>query len=189
MTDDIFFPPQHLMENLWTKGGPWLGGHLCYLFAVSIYLRAKEVLELGTGYPPIGNESMLAFLPALAFTGGRLVTIDLVDCVDAKKAVENADMKEHVVFLQGDDLTIDVEGPFDLIFLDSSKEANHTEEELKRFGPMLRPGGHFVCHDTADAQYVGYRDVIVRWAEENGWPWREYTHSYGLFVMRRPNAR
>ncbi len=169
------------------NGPRWLKGHLAYLFALTLWVGAKRILELGTGYFPEQSEAMAAFLPALVATDGHLTTIDIEDCKHAKNRVADLGMEDRVTFIQGDDRVVDVEGPFDLIFLDSSKEADHGKEELARFGPMLRPGGYLVSHDTQVAHYPGYRDAILAWAENNGWPWKEYTHSCGLFIMRRPD--
>ena len=195
MTEDFFFPPQELMLRIpvhEADGMPcsppnWLKGHIAYLFGLGLWARSKRILELGTGYYPEQSEAMAAFLPIIASTDGHLVTIDIEDCVYAKNKVASLGMSDRVTFIKGDDCVVDVEGPFDLIFLDSSKEASHAKKELARFGPMLLPGGYLVSHDTQVDHYPGYRDTVLAWAEENGWPWKEYIHSCGLFVVRRPD--
>ncbi len=195
MGGDFFFPSQQMMLYLPVapprsgepcSGSYWFRGHVAYMFGLTLWINAKRILELGTGWTPEQSEAMAAFLPALSITGGHLTTIDIKDCTQAKSKVAALGMDDYVTFIQGDDRTVEVEGPFDLVFLDSSKEAGHAKDELARFGPMLRPGGYFVCHDTQDPQYIGYRDAVLHWAESNDWPWEEYTHGCGLFVMRRP---
>jgi caffeoyl-CoA O-methyltransferase len=99
---------------------------------------AKRVLELGTftGY------SSLSLARGLA-EGGRVVTCDVNEetTAIARRYAEEAGLADRIEYRLGPGLETlaDLEGPFDLIFVDADKEnyLNYYEAVL----PMLAPDG------------------------------------------------
>jgi caffeoyl-CoA O-methyltransferase len=99
---------------------------------------AKRVLELGTftGY------SSLSLARGLA-EGGRVVTCDVNEetTAIARRYAEEAGLADRIEYRVGPGLETlaDLEGPFDLIFVDADKEnyLNYYEAVL----PMLAPDG------------------------------------------------
>jgi caffeoyl-CoA O-methyltransferase len=95
--------------------------------------RARRVLELGTftGYSSI---SMALALP----TGGRVITCDVNEetTAIARRYAEEAGVAERIDFRLGPALeTIaDLDGPFDIVFIDADKEnyVNYYEAVLPR---------------------------------------------------------
>ena len=52
-------------------------------------------------------------------------------------------------FVQGDDLTLELPvTEFDVLFIDTSHFYAHTLTELRRFVPLVKPGGTVLLHDT-----------------------------------------
>jgi len=120
-----------------------LEGH--FLGALVRLARAQRVLELGTftGYSSI---SMALALPA----GGRVITCDVnkETTAVARRYAEEAGVAERIDFRLGPGLdTIrDLEGPFDVIFIDADKPnyVNYYEATL----PLLADDGLMVADNT-----------------------------------------
>jgi caffeoyl-CoA O-methyltransferase len=108
-------------------------------------LRARRVLEVGTftGYSSI---SMALALP----TGGRVITSDVNEetTAIARRYAEEAGVADRIDFRLGPALeTIeDLDGPFDLVFIDADKEnyVDYYEATL----PLLADGGLMVVDNT-----------------------------------------
>jgi caffeoyl-CoA O-methyltransferase len=108
-------------------------------------LRARRVLELGTftGYSSI---SMALALPS----GGRVITCDVnkETTAIARRYAEEAGVADRIDYRLGPGVeTIEqLEGPFDLVFIDADKEnyINYYEATL----PLLADGGLIVVDNT-----------------------------------------
>ena len=116
-----------------------------FLGALVRSLRARRVLELGTftGYSSI---SMALALPA----GGRVITCDVNEetTAIARRYAEEAGVADRIDYRLGPGLeTIaQLEGPFDLVFIDADKEnyVSYYEATL----PLLADGGLMVVDNT-----------------------------------------
>jgi caffeoyl-CoA O-methyltransferase len=108
-------------------------------------LRARRVLELGTftGYSSI---SMALALPP----GGRVITCDVNEetTAIARRYAEEAGVADRIDFRLGPalDAIAELDGPFDLVFIDADKEnyVNYYEATL----PLLGDGGLMVVDNT-----------------------------------------
>jgi len=108
-------------------------------------LRARRVLELGTftGYSSI---SMALALPS----GGRVITCDVNEetTAIARRYAEEAGVADRIDYRFGPGLeTIaQLDGPFDLVFIDADKPnyVNYYEATL----PLLAEGGLIVADNT-----------------------------------------
>lgn len=107
--------------------------------------NASRVVEIGTlfGYSGVW---LARALPA----GGRLFTIERDrDCVlMAKKAFEECGVSDRVTLLEGEALEAlrDLQGPFDLVFIDANKQAY--PEYLEWAALNVRRGGLIVADNT-----------------------------------------
>jgi len=107
--------------------------------------NASRVVEIGTlfGYSGVW---LARALPA----GGRLYTIERDhECVRmAKKAFEECGVLERVTLIEGDALEAlkDLEGPFDLVFIDANKQAY--PQYLDWAALNVRRGGLIVADNT-----------------------------------------
>jgi caffeoyl-CoA O-methyltransferase len=108
-------------------------------------LRARRVLELGTftGYSSISMA--FALLP-----GGRVITCDVNDetTAIARRYAGEAGVADRIDFRVGPglDLIAELDGPFDLVFIDADKEnyVNYYEATL----PLLAENGLMVVDNT-----------------------------------------
>ena len=106
----------------------------------------KRVLEVGTS----NGYSSLWMGMALRRTGGKLITLEL-DADRAALARENfqkTGLTQVIELREGDALKAlpELEGPFDLVFIDAWKE-----DYLRYFEmvyPKVRPGGAIVAHNV-----------------------------------------
>lgn len=107
--------------------------------------NASRVVEIGTlfGYSGVW---IARALPA----GGRLFTIERDhECVRmAKKAFEECEVLDRVTLVEGDALEAlrDLEGPFDLVFIDANKQAY--PQYLDWAALNVRRGGLIVADNT-----------------------------------------
>ncbi len=114
--------------------------HLPTLAELVIETGAQHVVELGSR----SGVSTVAWLYALAQTGGRLTSVDLDPPPDIGE-------HEHWTHIQGNDLdplVIDQLEPADIVFIDTSHEYRQTIRELHTYRWLVKPEGLIVCHDT-----------------------------------------
>jgi len=107
---------------------------------------AKRVLEIGTS----NGYSGIWIARALQETGGKLTTIE-IDARRAKMARENFEKTGFAGVIEvkeGDAAKVipTIEGPFDVIFLDTEKHDYLRHFELSY--PLLRKGGVYLAHNA-----------------------------------------
>lgn len=110
---------------------------------------ARHVLEIGTstGY------SGLWICLGLQSTGGRLTTLELDAgrAAAARRHFAEAGVGEITTVIVGDahDTVEQVEGPFDLVFIDADKSGYL--DYLHKVLPKVRPGGLILAHNYRSA--------------------------------------
>lgn len=110
-----------------------------FLYAIAKIQRAKRILEAGTA---IGYTA-LWFLRATKDWGGRVTTLEVNEEMAriARENIAREKAQERVQVVVGDalDSLQDLEGPFDLVFLDHAKE--QYQPFLEEAMPKIAPGG------------------------------------------------
>jgi len=115
------------------------------LSMLSHMIRPSVVLEIGTylGY------SALCFAEGLA-DDGRVITIDVQEDTNrvASSFVAKTEYRDRIEFLLGNavDLIPNIEGPFDLVFIDADKPNYSNYYDL--VFPRVRPGGFIVADNV-----------------------------------------
>lgn len=106
---------------------------------------AKRVLELGTS---IGYSTICLARGLAADSKITTVELDPVVIDKAKLNFAAAGITEMVEVIQGDAAVVleQLDGPFDLIFLDAAK--GHYRDYVERCLPLLRTGGILIADDT-----------------------------------------
>lgn len=166
------------------------------MFLSVIYLLARKAIresneecptlvELGVA---TGN-STIALLSAIEQQDkGRLYSADIVLCPHAEARATKAGLYKHWHFRQRNsiDYAIDFDKQCDLIFIDSSHEADQTIREIEVWAPMLRVGGFIVFHDTM-SRPDGVAEPIAQWLEgrERWWKYSSIDAGAGLGIMTR----
>lgn len=115
-----------------------LSGHLQgqFLAMISKMCQPKRILEIGTytGYSAI-------YLAQGLTEGGRLITIDLNEELEqmAKRYWAEAGVSEKIDYRIGNGLELipDIEGPFDLVFIDADKKnySNYYDLIIDKMAP------------------------------------------------------
>ena len=127
--------------------------HLPVMSMLITEFNLKHIVELGVR---AGN-STLVLLEAANGIGGRVLSVDLDPCVEAKNRVNKAGFGPAWKFLEGNDLEIresDIFQPIDLLFIDSSHLYTHTVAELEKYSAHLKAGSWVAFHD-----YVSFPGV------------------------------
>jgi predicted O-methyltransferase YrrM len=130
-----------------------ISNHLPVLSMLITEFGLRNIVELGVR---AGN-STLVLLEAARRIGGRVLSIDVEPCLEARTRVDNAGFSDIWKFLEGSDLDVseaDIPQPIDLLFIDTSHLYGHTVEELKKYSPYLSKGAWIAFHD-----YVSFPGV------------------------------
>jgi cephalosporin hydroxylase len=118
------------------------------MFEAALRYPDVTVLELGVR----SGNSTSAFLAAAEKTGGHVWSVDTAP-PDVPRHWAGSDLW---TFVQGDDLTLELPATeFDVLFIDTSHHYAHTLTELRRFVPLVKPGGTVLLHDTLLAHVDG----------------------------------
>ena len=143
--DSLFTPDEDILSNVLTRaeaaGLPDIHispGQGKFLYLLAKMIGAKRILELGTlaGYSTIWLGRAMA-------PGGKLTTIEIdpVHADVARSSLEEAGLSDRcdVVTASALDALSNLEGPFDLIFIDANKESYPAY--LSHAVRLTRPGG------------------------------------------------
>lgn len=158
-----------------------ISDHLCFLhFLVNQLPEHPEILEIGVGR----GESTKALLQAVGERDGIMHSIDIEKCDEVDKWAKN--YGNTWIFWYGNDLTFHFNFLFDLIFLDTNHEYEHTKKELEKYVPLVKKGGYFVMHDT---NHKLYREAINKAVDEyfkdkKGFTFYRFYHNNGLLVIK-----
>lgn len=123
-----------------------------FFYRLTLQLRAKRVLEIGTSAGYSGGW----FAMALKKTGGRLITLE-IDPERHAAALKNfaAMGVLDVVDARLSNALVEVariDGPFDIVFIDAWKPDYLRYYELVL--PKVRPGGAILAHNTRNAAFT-----------------------------------
>lgn len=121
--------------------------------------QAKSVLEIGTA----NGYSAIWLSLALEQTSGKLTTMEINPelVTAAKRNLRQAGLAERVTFLEGDahELVREVEGPFDLVFIDA-EIGGKMDYFGKLYPKKIKRGGLLVCHNV-----ITYRSGMADFLE------------------------
>ena len=159
--------------------------HLPTFVELVTELNAQHVIELGTRT----GVSTIAWLHALAQTGGRLTSVD----IDERPAIGE---HEHWTFIQGDDLNpdvVDMLDPAEIVFIDTSHLYEQTVHELNLYRWLVKPGGVIVLHDTMlpvpETAPPGHprfpvRRAVEEFCEANRYEFFNFPNCWGLGIVK-----
>lgn len=160
--------------------------HLVTLHSLIVELNAQTVIELGVR----DGESTVALLEGVHATGGQLVSVDIMPCMEAREMIEKYGLSSKWTFLQGDDVEFgrnwDRSRPIDLVFIDTDHEYDHTKKEIEIFEPLVRAGGILVFHDTVTFCWPVYGPIEVFLKDRPTYHFMSYQNCNGLGVLRKP---
>ena len=151
------------------------------IHAFVLATKPAIVLETGT-FTGMGT---VAIAKALSWNGfGKLTTIDLEKCQEARDCIESNGLSHHVEFIQSDALKYcsEYDGtPFNLAFIDSGADRlDETNVLIKR--EKLAPSAVIILHDASPL-----RNADITWFErfEKECSLKSYTIklSRGLRIM------
>jgi len=135
--------PDSLLETSMTKPSD-IHEHLQTLYMLTVELNLRNVLELGTRT----GESTTALISAIKKIDGKLTSVDIDSCEEAKKKVRSLNLDKYWNFIQIDDLKLDWDEEIDHLFIDSDHSYEHVLSELQKFEPFVKHGGLITLHDT-----------------------------------------
>jgi predicted O-methyltransferase YrrM len=157
--------------------------HLTTLFMLTVQLRLNTILELGTR----AGESTVALLYAAKEIGGKVFSIDIHQCPDAKKLVQTYGLEPYWQFIQADDLAVQWNKAVDHLFIDTSHTLDHTMNELKKYEPYVRHGGIITMHDSVACPEV--KEAVLTYLRvRDGLRMYEYINNNGLIVLFKSSS-
>jgi predicted O-methyltransferase YrrM len=139
-----------------------------FLTALVQMVRPRRVLETGTnkGYATCCIARGLAMLDALEGAGSSRAAREVVtiDAVRHDHLWTGTALEKHIHFVEGKshEVTDQVTGQFDMLFLDSEHGYLTVVWELRAYEPRLRVGGLVVAHDALYYDGVGFALAQLR---------------------------
>jgi len=176
--------PTKLYENESIKEYSYIHEHLAFLYYLTITENYGKVLEIGTGV----GQSTLAFAEAMNDQErGEVVTIDIDPCEKAKDLISTNTLSPYVTFITADSLSLQWDGPLDLLFIDGLHTYDQVDKELSKYAWNVRQGGCIVLHDVYNPAHPGVRDAAMNFymTNEDVFTKYEFFHCNGLMVLKR----
>lgn len=183
-----------LKDDYLERAAPWSDIQDCLerLFAATVSYPGVRVLELGVR----SGVSTAAFLAAAEQAGGHVWS---VDAAMPQVPMDHWLTSGYWSFSQADDMQIFPVPPppqFDVLFIDTSHAYEHTLAELRKFVPMVAPGGTVFLHDTRLESPGGVgpqppfpvAKALDEFCKETGRTWTDHDAQYGLGQIERPNG-
>lgn len=166
--------------------GSDINEHLLTLYNVALEIKARTIIELGTRT----GESMIPLLEAAHATKGRLYSVDVELCEEAKRKVKEFGLGERWTFVMSDDIEFGLKwpqtNPIDMVFVDTTHEYEQTKKEIAIFEPLIRPGGIMAFHDTESRKDGVLKPIQEFLKTHAGYEFYNYLNNNGLGVMRKP---
>lgn len=154
--------------------------HLATLHFLTVEFNLKNILELGVR----SGESTIAFLQAAKEINGKVTSIDVNPCIEAKDLVQNYNLQNYWTFIQGNDMEIKWDKPIDHLFIDTSHEYQHTFNELVKYEPIVRDDGIITMHDIVS--YPGVQEAINDYLKERPHlRFYKYFNNNGLGILKK----
>ena len=154
--------------------------HLQTLHLLTVELNLKNILELGTRT----GESTISFLLAANKINGKVTSVDIDPCYEAKKRIKELKLDSLWSFIQMDDLKLNWNEEVDHLFIDTSHTYQQTLLELKKFEPFVKKGGMITLHDTVSCPPVF--DAISEYvSNRKDLRFYKFFHNNGLAVIRK----
>lgn len=161
-----------------------ISAHLPYLLEQA--LNSERILEIGTR----GGASTFVFLMSRAeCQRGLVISIDINALCEQEVKEKFGTLVQNWEFVCGNSTNsatinfMKIKVPFDLIFIDSSHEAEQTIIELEEYSKMIRPNGKIILHDTELEE--GVRNPILNFVKR--YPEfqieRAVDYSHGLMTL------
>lgn len=158
------------------------------LYAGAASRPGCRVLELGVR---AGN-STSALLAGAEAAGGRVWSVDIDDSLRFSREWHDSGIWSYIC---ADDMAIDLgllPDRVDVLFIDTSHTFEHTLGELRRFVPLVAPGGVVLMHDTLltwDQPHYQVARALDAFCAETGREWTELSvPPYGLGQILHPNG-
>lgn len=154
--------------------------HLQTLYLLTIELNLKNILELGTRT----GESTVALLLAARELNGKVTSVDIDSCDEARQKIKNLDLQAYWNFIHMDDLKLDWDEPIDHLFIDTSHTYEQTISEFKKFEPLVKKGGLITLHDIISCPPV--LEAINHYISgRSDLRFYKFFHNNGLGVIRK----
>lgn len=184
-----------LMDDYRQRAEPWSDIQDCLerLHTAAAAYPQVSILELGVRW----GTSTAALLAAAEQAGGHLWSVDIATTPELEQVRERWETSGHWTFIVGNDMDIDWAGPgWDVLFIDTSHAYDHTLAELRKYVPLVKPGGVVYLHDTKleTPELVGptlpypVARALDTFCAETGREWVELGAQYGLGKITAPNG-
>jgi cephalosporin hydroxylase len=186
-----------LLEDYEARAGAYSDIQDCleFLYRTAVAYPQVAVLELGVR----SGNSTAAFLAAAEEAGGHVWSVDIAE----PQVPDRWRTSGYWSLTVADDLTAApgasqtaVPDFADVLFVDTSHAYEQTLAELRRFVPLVSPGGTVLLHDTRLETVEGagpqppfpVARALDLFCAETGRSWLDRDAQYGLGEILRPNG-
>lgn len=163
------------MKQSLVAGGSELGLGMT-LFSLAVSIKATRIIEIGRfkGFSTLCLASALKFIdigwqepqqhqqrPDINYDvienpgAGLLISIDPFPTIEAQNLITRTNLNKYVQFIDKRSDEVNLEGEYDLIFIDGDHTYEGCKQDTLLYVPwLLRSGGYFILHD-----YFGWYDT------------------------------
>ena len=184
-----------LMDDYRQRAEPWSDIQDCLerLYDAAVSYPQVSILELGVRW----GTSTSMFLAAAEQAGGHLWSVDLAMTPELEMVAGRWHATRRWTLTLGDDMAIDPPiSACDVLFIDTSHAYEHTLAELRKYVPLVKPGGVVYLHDTKleAPEAAGPQPpfpvarALDAFCAETGRHWMELGAQYGLGKIVAPNG-
>tara|TARA_Y100000034_G_C6854855_1_gene388305 strand:+ start:71 stop:688 length:618 start_codon:yes stop_codon:yes gene_type:complete len=156
--------------NRRTKGHSDSNSHFITLFAITLALRAKRILELGVRK----GGTTLPLLSAAYMIGGHVDSVDIkphqFKCPAEMRGLWTFHLSDSIEFLE----QCDEDRTYRLIFIDDYHTYEHVANELRLIEKLVTPRSIILLHDTMprSVPYYNTDNSMVDEQYASGGPYR-----------------
>ena len=172
------FKPKSASEFLMTVRVSATHEHIPTFQILNRILKLKKILEIGV----FDGSTTIPFLESAIENDGFVTSIDIVDCIEAKRRVKELGYEDRWKFIQLDSLDVTWNESIDHLYIDGLHTYEHLTKELEKYEPFVKSNtGIITIHDlmmkgVSDAvdDYIKGRTDLV---------YKRYFNGTGLAVI------
>jgi len=117
--------------------------HFATFHILNYILKLKKIVEIGVQH---GNSS-IALLESAIENDGFVTSIDIDECIEAKKRIKQLGYDTRWKFIQSDSLKVNWNEDIDHLFIDGLHTYDQLYKELEKFEPFVKKHGIITIHD------------------------------------------
>ena len=172
------FKPRSATEFLMTVRESATHEHIATFQILNMVLKLKKILEIGV----FEGSTTIPFLESAIENDGFVTSIDIADCIEAKKRVVKLGYEDYWKFIQSDSLDVVWNDSIDHLYIDGLHTYEQLTKELEKYEPFVKNNmGIITIHDLVDKRVSDAVDDYIK--NRKDLVYKRYFNCAGLAVI------